>query len=148
MIQNLICGVYLLLSDLPAENLKVNKNQRKRSFILQCSLTRLTNLEPRKIVKYILPSTTKNLNHFTNFPANMFLVDVRKNICTAPFLDAQELHSRSTWKANVCTFLYISVRKFFSVRNFSLVGGMGLNNFLEAAHCLSLKKRFKMFNFN
>ena len=86
--------------------------------------------------------------HFTNFPANMFLVDVRKNICTVPFLDAQELHSRSTWKANVCTFLYISVRKFFSVRNLSLVGGMGLNNFLEAAHCLCLKKRFKMFNFN
>ena len=28
------------------------------------------------------------------------------------FLDAQELHSRSTMKANVCVFLYISVRTF------------------------------------
>ena len=46
---------------------------------------------------------SKNL---TNFAANMFLIGVRKNICTAPFLDAQELHSSKTLKANVCIFLY------------------------------------------
>ena len=33
------------------------------------------------------------LSDFANFPANMFLVGVRKNICTAPFLGAQEPHS-------------------------------------------------------
>ena len=66
MIQNFIYAVYLLLSDFLEEHLKVNKHERKRSFILQYSLTHLTNLDPRNIVKYILPSTTENLNHFTN----------------------------------------------------------------------------------
>ena len=53
-----------------------------------------------------------------------------QEICTAPFLDAQELYSRSTLKANVHILLYISVRKFISkdvVRFFwvglGLVGG-------------------------
>ena len=40
---------------------------------------------------------------------NMILVGVRKNICTEPFLDAQELHSQSTLKANVCMFLKIKL---------------------------------------
>ena len=41
----------------------------------------------------------------------MFLVGDRKNVCTAPFRDTEELHSQSAWKANVsCIFLYISVR--------------------------------------
>ena len=48
---------------------------------------------------------------FKNFPADMFLFGVSKNICTAPFLDAQELHSWSTLKENVSIFQYISVRK-------------------------------------
>ena len=55
--------------------------------------------------------TAKNLSDFTNFPANMFPFGVRKNICSALFLDAQEPHSWSTLKANVCIFLHISVRK-------------------------------------
>ena len=50
-------------------------------------------------------------------PASMFLFDVRKNICTAPFLDAQELHSWSILKANVCIFLYKSARKFLFNRH-------------------------------
>ena len=29
-------------------------------------------------------NTTKSLSHFTDFPANMFLFVIRKNICTAP----------------------------------------------------------------
>ena len=33
----------------------------------------------------------------------------KKSFCAAPFLDAQELHSWSTFKANVCIFLH----KFF-----------------------------------
>ena len=49
-------------------------------------------------------NTTKNLPHFTNFPPNSFLFCVRKNICTALFLAAQELHSRSILKC-----LYISI---------------------------------------
>ena len=39
-----------------------------------------------------------------------------QEICTAPFLDAQELYSRSTLKANVHILLYISVRKFLFQR--------------------------------
>ena len=53
----------------------------------------------------------------------MFLLGVRENICTAPFLDAQELHFRSTLKANVSVFLYISVRKFFSQRRSNILSG-------------------------
>ena len=52
-------------------------------------------------------NTAKNLSHFTNFSGNMFLLGDRKNICTAPFLDTQELHSWSTLKANACIFLCI-----------------------------------------
>ena len=43
----------------------------------------------------------KNLFLFINFPANTFLLDVRKNICkngAVIFLGAQELHSWSTLK--------------------------------------------------
>ena len=46
-------------------------------------------------------SIAKNLTQFTNFPTNMYLVGVRKNICTAPFLYTQEMHCLSTWKPNV-----------------------------------------------
>ena len=55
------------------------------------------------ITYFTIQFRSKNL---TNFAANMFLFGVRKNICTAPFLDAQELHSSKTLKANVCIFLY------------------------------------------
>ena len=54
------------------------------------------------------------------------------------FLNAQELHSQSIWKANICIFLYISVIKFlFQIRRNFLSGG-GLNNFLKPAGCLGL----------
>ena len=38
-------------------------------------------------------SKVKKLPRFTNFPAKIFLFGVRKNICTAPFPDGQELLS-------------------------------------------------------
>ena len=38
-------------------------------------------------------SKAKKHSRFTNFPAKIFLFGVRKNICTAPFPDAQELLS-------------------------------------------------------
>ena len=57
----------------------------------------------------------------------MFLFGVRKNICTASSLDAQELQSWSTLKPNVCMFLYISLRKFlFQKRSKVLSGGGGI----------------------
>ena len=54
----------------------------------------------------------KNLSDFINVPASMFLCSVRKNVCTTPFLDAQQLHFWSTLKANVCIFLHISPKNF------------------------------------
>ena len=96
-------------------------------------------------------STAKNLSEFANFPAKIFLSCVRKSICTAPFLDFQELYSWSTLKANVCTFLYISVRNFlFQTRSKILVGaGLGrLNNFFKVARCLILVKCLTIFHFN
>ena len=89
----------------------------------------------KKITHFTIKFRSKNLTyftnltvtqncknfHFTNFPkfssTNMFLAGVRKNICTAPFLDAQELHSRSTGKRR------------------KLSNGGSLNNVLKAAHC-------------
>ena len=92
----------------------------------------------------------KNLS---DFAVNMFLFGLRKNICAASFLDTQELHSWSILKANVCIFLYISLRKFLSQRRSKLLSGKGwdggrLNKFLKAACCLGLPKWFTIFHFN
>ena len=101
----------------------------------------------------MLPNTAKNLSDFTSFPANMFLCGVRKNICTTPFLDTQELHSWSTLKANVCIFLYISlcsrdVVRFYLVGGGMTGGGCDLSKFLKAVRCLGLAKCFTIFYFN
>ena len=70
--------------------------------------THVTNLNSFEIENNMLPKHSQKLSQFTNFPANMFPFGVRKNICTAPFPDAQELLSWSTLKANHCIFLYAS----------------------------------------
>ena len=94
------------------------KSQRQQKLILRTSV-HLT-------LKIICSrNTNKNLSDFTKFPANMFLFGVRKNICIAPFLDAQELHSWSTLKANVCIFLYISVRKYLFQRRCKVLSSGG-----------------------
>ena len=51
------------------------------------------NLNSFEIEKKCSQNTAKKLSQFTNFPANMFLFGVRKNICTKPFPDTQELLS-------------------------------------------------------
>ena len=104
------------------------------------------------IEKNMLPNTAKNLSDFKNFPVNVFLIGVRKKICTAPFVEAQELHSQNTLKANVCIFLYISLRKFLFQRRRKVLSGDGggsrvaevwrLNNFLKTARCLGFVKFF------
>ena len=55
----------------------------KRSLILQYSFAQkasliLRNLNSLNIIKNILPQHSQIITHFTNFPANMFLVGVRK----------------------------------------------------------------------
>ena len=57
----------------------------KRSLILQYSFAQkasliLQYLNSLNIIKNILPQYSQIITHFTNFPANMFLVGVRKNI--------------------------------------------------------------------
>ena len=98
----------------------------------------------------------KNPFQFTNFPANMFLFGVGKNIFrngAVPFLDTQQLYSWSTLKANACVFLYISVRKFLfdrAVKFYTVVGGgwLWLNDFLKADRCLDHLKYYTIFHFN
>ena len=88
-------------------------------------------------------NTAKKLTHFTNFPVNMLLIDVRKSNCTASFLEAQELYSRRTWKANACIFLiYIPKENFCSrdVGSFYLVG-----DWIISLRPLAFLKCFKIF---
>ena len=90
----------------------------------------------KKITYFTVQFCLKNLTHFTTlnsfdiennmlsqhsqkplwlykFLSSMFPFGPRKNICTAPFLDAQELHFWSSLKANACIFLYISLKNLF-----------------------------------
>ena len=73
----------------------------------------------------------------------------KKNIYTAPFPDAQELHSRSTWKANVCILRSSHLRCFGKkgvLRNFTIFTGKQLCQSLffnkVARPATLLKKRF------
>ena len=90
-------GHCFFIPEFVAENLKANKNQRKRSLILQYSFAQKTSLILRIStllkLKIFSQNTAKRISQFTNFPTNMFLFRARKNICTAPFPDAQELLS-------------------------------------------------------
>ena len=81
-----------LISKFLAESLKANKNYQKRSCILQYSFAQKTSLILRTSTHLTL-KTICSRNTDKIFPANMFLFGVRKNVCTAPFLEAQELHS-------------------------------------------------------
>ena len=124
--------ISFLIPEFVAENLKANKNQRKRSLILQYSFAQKTSLILRistllKLKIICSQNTAKKLSQFTNFPANMFLFGVRKNICTAPFPEAQELLSSSTLKTNICLYIsvYLSKKFLFQRRIKILSGGMG-----------------------
>ena len=100
---------------------QIHQKLRKRSLIVQHSFARKTSLILRTSTHLTLKiicsrNAAKNLSDFKKFPADMFLLGVRENICTEPFLDAEELHFWNTSKANICIFLYISLRKFFPQR--------------------------------
>ena len=120
-------------------SVKADKNQRERSLILQYSFAQKTRLILQTSTYSTLKissfrNTTKNLSHFKNVLEDTFLVAVRKNICTARFLDAQELHSRSILKANGCLPPSETYCSRDVVRLLSGQGGRGrLANFLKAA---------------
>ena len=88
------------------------------------------------------------LIHFTNLQTNMFLVGIRKNIFTALFLDFQERHYWSTWKANVCIFLYIYRRKFLLQILRKFLSDVELYSFLNAARFSGLVKCLTFFHIN
>ena len=77
--------IRFVIPEFVAENLKANKTSKKdHSFCNTVSLKKphfFTYLNSFEI-------EATNLSQFTNFPANMFLFGVRKNICAAPFSDA------------------------------------------------------------
>ena len=97
---NIISGIkhFYICPEVPVDIIRVFFNFRfsGRKFQIQ-------QKQAKKITHFTIHFCSKNLTHFTNtakdlsdfknFPANMFLFGVRKNICTTPFLDAQELHS-------------------------------------------------------
>ena len=84
----------------------------KRSPILQDSFNRKTSVFLRTLTHLTLKIICSR--------------NTAKNICITPFLDAQERNFWSTLKANVCIFLYISVRIFFQRRSNILSDGGGL----------------------
>ena len=148
MIQNLRFGIlfwkklFLAYNFFPVDIIRVFFNCRfscrksqsqqklvKKSLVLQYSFAQKASLILWTLTHLILKvtcscKTAKSLSNFTNFPANMFLFGVGKNIGTKLFPDAQELHSWTNLKANVCIFLYISAGRFlFQIRSKILSGG-------------------------
>ena len=67
----------IFIPDFLAGSLKANKDQRKKSLILQYSFAQKTSLILRTSTHFTLKiicsrKNVKNLSHFTDFPANMF----------------------------------------------------------------------------
>ena len=92
---------------------EANKKQQKKSLILQYSSTQKASLILR--TSTVSQHQNVNIKKVTSVtqPKSLLTLQIsqqtcsgwcHKSICTAQFLDAQELHSRSTWKANVCIF--------------------------------------------
>ena len=122
MIQNLIFGIlflkilfqaynfFYILPHVPVDIIRVffnfrfssrkSQSQQKLAkkithFIMQFSKTSLILRTSTHLALKIICSHNIdiNLSDFTKFLANRFLFGVTKNICTAPLIDAHELHS-------------------------------------------------------
>ena len=102
------------------------------------NLTYLMNLNSLNIKKNVLLQHSQKPTHFTNFPANMFLVGVRKKNCSALFRRPRTAFSKQ-WKSK-CLHIPEYFRKKF-------LSDGGLNNLLKATHCLRLVKCLKIFQF-
>ena len=105
------------ITEFGAENLKVNKTSEKdHSFcntVLLKKYHSFTNLSSSETENNMLQKHSQETFSVYKFSSKiMFLFGIRKNICTAPFPDTQELLSWSTLKTNVCIFLYISLINF------------------------------------
>ena len=150
---------FFLISDFLAESLKTSKNYQKRSLILQYSFAQKASLilwtSTHLTLKIICSrNTAKNLLDFTtSFLVNMFLFGCRKNICTPPFLDAQNCILAVLWKQMSVYFCIYAQEKFCSkdvVRFYLMGGGLGCGWIisLRGSRCLSFVKCFTIFLFH
>ena len=165
MIQNLILGIFFLKNLFRAYNVfmfvqrfqwtssefffNFRFSSRKFQSRQKTHFTKLTSLG---IANNMLPQHSQKDFWIYKF-SSKHVSNVRKNICTAPFVDTQELHSGSTLSENVFIFLYISLIKCLFQRPSKVLSSWGwdgrrLNNFLKATRCLALAKCFTFFHFN
>ena len=115
------------------------KSQSQQKLAKKITLFTVSFKKPRSFYKphSLDIDNSSDICGFTNFLTKTFLLGVRKNISIASFLDAQEVHSWRTLKANVCIFLHISWRKCLFQRRSEILSagklyGERLNNFLKA----------------
>ena len=136
--ENIISGIqhFLVRPYVPVDIIRLSFN-----FVISSRKSQSQQKLAKTIIHVIIQSRSKHLAHFTNLNSldienNMLPQDSKKNfinflykftmtsqifqqvirnICTAPFLESQELHFGSTLKVNVCifhVFLYISIKMF------------------------------------
>ena len=90
MTQNLIYGIYLLISDFLVESLKANENQQKRSLILQYSFAKKPHLvyEPQltqQCKKYAPVTQSKTLLTLHIFKQKCFWLVSKKTFSLQHF---------------------------------------------------------------
>ena len=143
-LENIICSIQLfyIRSNIPVDirvvfdirfSSRKSQSQQKLAkkishFTIQFrskNLTHFMNLNSLDVENNMLPQHSQKPFWLKIFLANMFLFGVRKNLCTTPFLDAQELHSLSSSKANACIFLYISIRYILFQRRSKILSSGG-----------------------
>ena len=99
----------------------------------------------------MLPQHSQQPFWLYKYSANMFLFGVRKVFALYHFWTLN--NCILNFKANICIFMYISVRNYLFQRRSKILSGKEwvggrLNNFLRAARCLGLVKFFPIFYFN
>ena len=126
------------------------KSQSQQKLAKKITLFTVSFKKPRSFYKphSLDIDNSSDICGFTNFLTKTFLLGVRKNISIASFLDAQEVHSWRTLKANVCIFLHISLRKCLFQRRSEILSagklyGERLNNFFKAALCGSFRRALR-----
>ena len=131
---------------------KSRQKLEKKSHILQYSFAKKTTLKLNSldIENNMLPKHRLKPFWLYKFSSKNVSVWCQKNICTTPFLNAQELHFWGTLKANVCIFLYISLKNNLFPRRSKVLSGRGwyggwLNKSLKAVCCLGLGRYFTIF---
>ena len=99
-------------------------------------------------------NTAKNLSHFKSFPGNMFLVGIRKNICTVPISRRQRTAFLKHFESKcLCIFVYLRKKIFVSETQEAFIwwtwgGGMEETEQLHLGGSMFwLRKIFYKFSF-